>query len=667
MVDVQLHTTTRLVVDLRDVEAGDVERAGAKAAKLAQAVAAGWPVLPGFVLVASSAVGLTTDELVELRAAWEALTDTGELPLVVRSSSPHEDGDTSSMAGRFESVLDVRGWQPFLEAIDRVRRSANGGPMAVLAQPLLVPVAGGVLFGADPVTGDPTHTVVAAVAGGPHRLVAGEVEGTYHVLNRLGRLVEVRDGSGGARLTPEQRHALHHLGRRLARQFGGPQDVEWAWDATRGLVLLQTRPITTATAPSAPTGPLFGPGPIAETFPEPLTALEEALWLTPLAAGLREALAITGTASRRNLRRSPVVRTVDGRAVVDLGLLGLAPPKHPWLHRFDPRPPARRLVAAWRVGRLRAALPSLAEDILAGVDQRLAAVPSLDTLDDGELLDLLDRVATALVAVHGHEVLMGLVIGGIDGAGSAIAVALRALATGRAAGHTDEEIAAVSPVVLGLVPPSIVRPLELPPTPNVIPPAATTDRIVELREALRLRARWLQELSARAALELGRRHSVGTTVALLHHDELRQLVMRHQLPADIAGRHRPTSPPLPTMFRLAEDGTVVAVTAPGSSTGRGIGAGGERRSGTVFHLVDAQSNPPPGSVLVVQSLEPRLIAWLPDAAAVVSETGSPLSHLAILAREMGVPVVVGVGGARESLAEGSVVVVDGRTGEVEPV
>jgi phosphoenolpyruvate-protein kinase (PTS system EI component) len=48
----------------------------------------------------------------------------------------------------------------------------------------------------------------------------------------------------------------------------------------------------------------------------------------------------------------------------------------------------------------------------------------------------------------------------------------------------------------------------------------------------------------------------------------------------------------------------------------------------------------------------------------VAETGSVLSHLAILAREAGVATVVGYAGAKDDLAEGVVVSVDGDTGQV---
>jgi pyruvate,water dikinase len=48
----------------------------------------------------------------------------------------------------------------------------------------------------------------------------------------------------------------------------------------------------------------------------------------------------------------------------------------------------------------------------------------------------------------------------------------------------------------------------------------------------------------------------------------------------------------------------------------------------------------------------------------VAETGSVLSHLAILAREFGVPTVVGVAGAVTRFPPGTPIVVDGTTGEV---
>ena len=55
---------------------------------------------------------------------------------------------------------------------------------------------------------------------------------------------------------------------------------------------------------------------------------------------------------------------------------------------------------------------------------------------------------------------------------------------------------------------------------------------------------------------------------------------------------------------------------------------------------------------------------LPRLKGIVSETGSVLSHLAILAREAQVATVVGYAGAVRDLPEGAIVVVDGDAGRV---
>ena len=71
------------------------------------------------------------------------------------------------------------------------------------------------------------------------------------------------------------------------------------------------------------------------------------------------------------------------------------------------------------------------------------------------------------------------------------------------------------------------------------------------------------------------------------------------------------------------------------------------------------------SVLVAEDLAPADTAGL-DAAtvvALVTEKGGPTSHTAIIARQLGIPCVVGVSGARE-LSAGTKVMVDGTTGEI---
>ena len=69
-------------------------------------------------------------------------------------------------------------------------------------------------------------------------------------------------------------------------------------------------------------------------------------------------------------------------------------------------------------------------------------------------------------------------------------------------------------------------------------------------------------------------------------------------------------------------------------------------------------------MLVVRTLDPALAGMLPGLGGLVAETGSVLSHLAILAREYGVPTVVGLAGATDRFPAGTWVLVDGSTGEV---
>ncbi|GIU86450.1 MAG: hypothetical protein KatS3mg009_0965 [Acidimicrobiia bacterium] len=666
------------VVALAD--AADPGTAGAKAAALARARHAGIPVLPGFVLdpdaAAAVAAGFPGPARHAARVAWAELSHDGARALVVRSSSTVEDGAESSMAGRFESVLDVRGWDGFVAAVRTVVDSGAAvhaglpvaGRMAVLVQPFVEPEAGGVMFGADPVTGRRDRTVVAAVAGGPHRLVSGAVDGVTVTLSRRARVI---DASGSIPAVDENLRALAALSRRAAAVFGGPQDVEWAIVGGE-IVMLQSRPITASGADAEAQGPVLGPGPVAETFPDPLAPLELDLWVAPLRDAIRDVLTITGAASARRIAASPVVAEVGGRVAADLELLGIERPTgaRSLFARIDPRPPARRLRVAWQVGRLRAALPALARDLLAEVDEQLAAVPAPDALTDRQLLGLLDAARQALKSVHGHEMLAGQLLDAHGAPVTAAAQALRVLAAQPRDGLTDEEAVARHPVLLALVPPRIGGTIELPPAPTTLPAAPDADERELLREALRLRARWLQELTARAAVTLGRRlHAAGRladagSVRDLRLPALRALVTGEAASADPAPAAAATAP-LPARFRLTPHGAVVAVRARGDRvTAGGRGAGGGRVQGVVL---PAGSLPADGAVLVVRTLDPGLAPVLPGLRGLVSETGSVLSHLAILARELGVATVVGVEDALRRYPAGTQVVVDGGTGEVSVV
>jgi hypothetical protein len=382
----------RGVVWLDDPRARAPGLVGAKAAALAAARGAGLSVLPG-VVVTTTFDPRSPEHRASLRDVWASISHAGELSLVVRSSSTIEDTAASSMAGMFTSVLDVCGWERFESAIDSVLASSNvvlleegrgadgrpaPAPMAVLVQPYLTSASGGVLFGLDPVSGRSDRLVVSATDSGPAALVSGAVDGSRYVLSRRGRVVEGparSPGSAGPGVLSRSRlRQLAALARQAERLFGGPQDIEWAFDGAGALRLLQSRPVTARGDAAVAGGPVFGPGPIAETFPEPLAPLEEDLWAGPLRDALHHALGLAGTVARRRLAASPVVVSVHGRLALDLGVLPGTVPRSSLLARLDPRPPLRRLVAAWRVGRLRAALPILATDLLAKAEDRKSVV-----------------------------------------------------------------------------------------------------------------------------------------------------------------------------------------------------------------------------------------------------------------------------------------------------
>ncbi|HEX2032781.1 MAG TPA: PEP-utilizing enzyme, partial [Chloroflexota bacterium] len=72
----------------------------------------------------------------------------------------------------------------------------------------------------------------------------------------------------------------------------------------------------------------------------------------------------------------------------------------------------------------------------------------------------------------------------------------------------------------------------------------------------------------------------------------------------------------------------------------------------------------PGDVLVAPFTNPAWTSLFPRAAAVVADTGGPMSHAAIVAREYGIPAVLGTGNGTTRLADGQRVRVDGHRGLV---
>jgi pyruvate,water dikinase len=107
-------------------------------------------------------------------------------------------------------------------------------------------------------------------------------------------------------------------------------------------------------------------------------------------------------------------------------------------------------------------------------------------------------------------------------------------------------------------------------------------------------------------------------------------------------------------------------TDPGALTGTAASPGVyEGPARVVFDPREAQLQP--GEVLVAPGTDP---AWTPlflSAGALVMEIGGVMSHGSVVAREYGIPAVVGVAGATQRLRTGQRVRVDGENGQVVPL
>ncbi|MCB2185247.1 MAG: hypothetical protein KQJ78_02435 [Deltaproteobacteria bacterium] len=214
--------------------------------------------------------------------AMRLLAGRGEgTALSFRSSAVGEDTDTSC-AGLYHSELGVRpgeaawAYRQVLaslythQAIVYRRRghlSEEDAEMAVVVQPLLAPLASGVMYTTDPLGDGRGLLLISAVYGLGLGLVDGSLNPDTYGLERAGivRLVEstpaaktfrLVGGAGGVReeplppelaarpvLTEDQAQELALLGVRLERELGGPQDVEWALDHHGRFFILQSRPL----------------------------------------------------------------------------------------------------------------------------------------------------------------------------------------------------------------------------------------------------------------------------------------------------------------------------------------------------------------------------------------------------------------------------------------
>ena len=231
-------------------------KAGGKGGTLARLFQAGYPVPDGFVIMPAA---FDKDQLTP--ASWHTIEDqlaemrskNGKISYAVRSSAIAEDSAYASFAGEFETVLDVRSDEAILAAIkqvhasrksERVRAYSQAKGMdgqqeiAIVVQELVRAEISGILFTANPVTGDHSMMNGNYIYGLGEELVSGEAEPyTFSLKCPKGEYQGPNDLKRYAR-------RLFRLARKLVKDLGCPQDIEWAI-ADGKLYLLQSRPITT--------------------------------------------------------------------------------------------------------------------------------------------------------------------------------------------------------------------------------------------------------------------------------------------------------------------------------------------------------------------------------------------------------------------------------------
>lgn len=274
-------------------ECHDVSQVGGKAINLARLLAAGFNVPEGFVVTTSAfraarrddgAASVGADLAAQVRARYQAM---GRPMVAVRSSATAEDMAQASMAGQYETFLNVEGDEQLLDTIGRCWASIDSPriraylaqhgiehrqvAMAVVIQRLVRAEVAGVLFTVNPRGGRPggeATMLIEASWGLGEMVVSGEVQpDTLTVGRDTGAVVDAHIAPKTHRLRagvreieevpPADRHrpclssrevdALRQLGLAVEKHYGSPQDLEWALAAGR-VHLLQSRAITTIAA-----------------------------------------------------------------------------------------------------------------------------------------------------------------------------------------------------------------------------------------------------------------------------------------------------------------------------------------------------------------------------------------------------------------------------------
>jgi rifampicin phosphotransferase len=372
--------------------ATDPNRCGNKAATLAALAGSGHRVPDGFVIPAGVDCSFPI-----LREGLERL---GAGPYAVRSSGLAEDGADASLAGRYETVLDVDTLEDVAAAALRVRASASKDEVAVLVQRLVRADVAGVMFTANPVTGD-DEIVIEAVRGLGDRLLDGAAEGDRWIAGTT----EIRPILDTGVLSTASVERLIALARRIAEERGAPQDIEWAFTTNGELHLLQARPITGLPRRPEITVPPGRWMRDVSHFTGPITPIGETILLPAYERALESTFETFGlplkTIQQRAFGGEVYTQDLDATGKHDPAapppwwVLALAVRLHPVLRR--------------RMKTAQAAMPKL-EDLprrwheqwRAECAERIerARAVELEVLDDRALLRELDRAVEEILRPH---------------------------------------------------------------------------------------------------------------------------------------------------------------------------------------------------------------------------------------------------------------------------
>jgi phosphohistidine swiveling domain-containing protein len=220
--------------------------------------------------------------------------------VAVRSSATAEDLPEAAFAGQQETFLNIVGDQELLKAVRacwvslwseramlyRARQKVEQSTvkLAVVVQKMVPADVAGVMFTANPVSGERDQLIIDASPGLGEAVVSGMVTPDHFVVSkRSGRVTEhqvgkreiiirPKTGGGTEQVRPDQGtmhtaalplqalRKLSTVGMDIERHYGLPQDIEWAWvqdGNKRGkFLILQARPMTALPAPLNVSGPM---------------------------------------------------------------------------------------------------------------------------------------------------------------------------------------------------------------------------------------------------------------------------------------------------------------------------------------------------------------------------------------------------------------------------